>query len=808
MNIINNYKIKKILNTILYSCEPNNSETIKAVRKIKDIGSPSLPFLIEVLNRKEVPEIIYSIIKDLISNETIHIFVKFLSFQDRKIVSEIVNILQLSNSYNPNILLELYVGNPALQGSLINILEPQKNRLSASNIQNLLNQINKENRTSILRLIENIATEDIIPGLIPWTTSDDWVIRLSIAKIISRFRSSKAEEALIKLLDDPHKSVRQTALENITTLSNPDQISYICKLICDPELTIQSKAIETIIRMNIPETVPYLFDLLQDESEYVRRGAVEVMNAVADTSAVKNLLQALRDKDWWVRVRAADALGTIGGPTVVDAVLELIHDKDAFIRRTAVEILNTTSDSRTFSALVEATKDEDWWVRERAIDALAKLDDVRSISVLIKLMGRDNETNRVIIRALSSLNDSQTLQNILSMVKGDDIDVAKDAIQALRFLTKESNAEMIEKDILKIRQGACQSLSEIADQTLKLLIQDFGDYVGYDQLSESATNLEIRRSHFDDKNLSTQTSDTAQANNTKSYESTNKHSSNLVFNIDTVEAGQMLQDRYRFIRRVGKGAFGTALLVEDTAVKEQIVLKFLHAQLSATEQLVKRFIRELRYARKITHENVIRIYDFLTFGHCYAISMEYFESHALSAYLQSNEKISQQTALKLMQLICSGMHVAHHCQVIHRDLKPANVLVNKKGVLKIVDFGLASAVSQEDSRVTRSGAMVGTPAYMSPEQIRGEELDPRTDIYSLGIIMYEVFTGKLPYTGKDAVSVIYQHVQGNATPPREICSNIDPTLESVIVKAMAVDKEKRFQSMEEVRIALSQLKVV
>jgi serine/threonine-protein kinase len=153
------------------------------------------------------------------------------------------------------------------------------------------------------------------------------------------------------------------------------------------------------------------------------------------------------------------------------------------------------------------------------------------------------------------------------------------------------------------------------------------------------------------------------------------------------------------------------------------------------------------------------------------------------------------------------MHAAHQVHVIHRDLKPGNILVNREGLLKVVDFGLASAAIDGDSRVTKTGAMVGTPAYMSPEQIRGEELNVRTDIYGLGVIMYEMFTGRLPYIGKDTVSVIYQHVQGKAIPPKELNPNISPEMEAIIVKAMAVDPSNRFESMLELRETLARIEV-
>jgi serine/threonine-protein kinase len=275
--------------------------------------------------------------------------------------------------------------------------------------------------------------------------------------------------------------------------------------------------------------------------------------------------------------------------------------------------------------------------------------------------------------------------------------------------------------------------------------------------------------------------------------------------VEALQPDDVLADRYRVIRHIGKGAFGLVLLVEDMMVREKIILKFLNPQLAVTEQMIKRFIHELRYARRITHENVIRIYDFLVIGKAYAISMEYFPSHPLSAYIKRGIHTKPRHCFKIIQDICNGMSVAHQVQVVHRDLKPPNILLNNKGVLKVVDFGLAAAVNHDDSRVTKTGFMVGTPTYMSPEQIRGEDIDARTDIYSLGIIMYELFTSKPPYTGKDPVSIIYQHVQGKAKPPREINPKITPELEAIILKAMALAPQKRFQSMDALRVALAGL---
>jgi serine/threonine-protein kinase len=559
--------------------------------------------------------------------------------------------------------------------------------------------------------------------------------------------------------------------------------------------------------MKAAHTVPHLLELLQDESEYVRRGAVEVLNAVADTSAIKDLLGVLRDQDWWVRVRAADALGTIGGPAVVEAVLDLMQDEDPFIRRSAVEILNTTSDERTFDALVNAVaNDPDWWVRERAIDALAQLGDARAVPVLLPLLSQDAEAARVATRALGTIGDPSAIYPLIGMLKSSDRGVMKEVLQALSALTQEGQAADVQQSIAEVKQRGDASVSDLAKATLKALVQRLGDRVG---ALTSATSSGVSQSQIlqsvEEGNLAGLAAMGAAAPREASSGIAETEPNASQLDLPGLEPGLILKNRYRILRHVGKGAFGSAVLVEDAAVHENIVLKFLHPHLAATEQTVKRFVRELRYSRRITHENVIRIYDFLTFGQSYAISMEYFDSHALAAYLQGEVRIAPRTSLKLLQSICSGMQAAHQADVIHRDLKPANVLVNREGMLKVVDFGLAAAADYEDSRVTRSGAMVGTPAYMSPEQIRGEELDARTDIYSLGIIMYEMFTGQQPYRGKDTVSVIYQHIQGNFTPPSEVNPEIAPAVEAIILKAMSMDAKNRFQSMDAVHEALTQV---
>ena len=224
----------------------------------------------------------------------------------------------------------------------------------------------------------------------------------------------------------------------------------------------------------------------------------------------------------------------------------------------------------------------------------------------------------------------------------------------------------------------------------------------------------------------------------------------------------MIEGRYKFIERIGKGAFGTVLLMEDTVVDDRLILKFLNPNVSEDEEMMKRFVHELRYSRKITHHNVIRIYDFLHIQGNYAISMEYFPSHTLGAEIVNEKPVETKRAVQFGIDMCTGMTVAHKVGIVHRDLKPANVLINDDGLLKIVDFGVAAAHREGDTQLTKTGYVIGSPKYMAPEQILGRKVDERADVYAVGVILYEMFTGVPPYSRGDHMAVMYQHVQGKA----------------------------------------------
>ena len=191
--------------------------------------------------------------------------------------------------------------------------------------------------------------------------------------------------------------------------------------------------------------------------------------------------------------------------------------------------------------------------------------------------------------------------------------------------------------------------------------------------------------------------------------------------IATLKPGDIIEGRYKFIEKIGKGAFGTVLLMEDTVVEERLILKFLNANVSSDEEMMKRFVHELRYSRKITHKNVIRIYDFLYIRGNYAISMEYFPSHTLGGEIINEKPVELKRAVKFGIDIATGMAVAHQAGIVHRDLKPANVLIDNDSLLKIVDFGVAAAQTQARHAAHQDGLCHRLA------EIHGARADPRQE---------------------------------------------------------------------------------
>ena len=789
MSFLAGLQTNKAIATLLAN-QASTPEGKRALLKIKKIGAPAIPKLIEHISTTQNTLVIENLLTSFLNNITLPIYVEALGNEDTKVVESITIVLIKSKDYDCTKLLDEFTNPDISKKALGEILLAHHDRLNATSILSLVDKVSSNVRPVLYRILDKIVNIESVDTLAIKAKSKEPLIRTHIATLISRFDTPESVHTLIELLNDSNKSVRQSALKGLANLKAPDSVEPICQLLRDPDLMVQSTAIDCLVKIRDGSTVKYLIDILQDESEYVRRAAVEVLNEVGDQRAIKDLLNALRDADWWVKVRAADALGSIGGPKVIDAVLVLIKDNDEFLRRTAVEILNTSNDPRAFDQLVEALKDEDWWVRERAADALSSLGNPKAVGPLVDMLNEHPEASQIVIKALIALGDARAVKPLIQHLKSDHNKSRKETLDALQKLTDDNHAGDVQNAITAFINDQNPELSNAAQETMQTLITKFGKKATSKPVKPKAIVADTE-SHVDDANASMSLNvDFGEIKTHKIIDATK------------LKPGDVFADRYRIIRHVGKGAFGVVVLVEDTVVKDEFILKFLNPHFASDSDMIKRFTQELRYSRKVTHENIIRIYDLVSHKDSYAISMEYFSSHSLADELKGNKKISFQRAFSILDEICNGMSAAEQVNVVHRDLKPSNILINEEDTVKIVDFGLAAAASCLDSRLTKTGILLGTPTYMAPEQIKGKTIDSKTDIYSLGVIMYEMFTGVAPYKGEGTLAVMYQHVEGNAKPPREINPEIPAELEAIILKAMTIEPDQRYSSFSALRTQL------
>ena len=798
MNLLGGFRADQLISQLAAESDTSSRTALKLTERLKAIGPKVIPKAIDALamSDKSHTMLFVDVLASQVSNKTLKFYREGLADGGERVVSGTAWALSSSNNYNANDLLDFFEDPEVSKPALIEILRIHKKSLNVHDVLQRAYQLEPKDKAALFNIIEDIVSEDMIPDLIARMGGKDPIMKVHLMNLLSKFDKTEINRALEMQLADTNKMVRSAALHALATRDGDIKIDKVSKLLKDPDLDVQNKAVDVIIKINHPETIKYLIPALKDESEYTRRSAVEVLNEIGDTNTVKDLLGALKDDDWWVRARAGDALAEIGGPKVVNSVLQLIQDKDEEIRRSAIEIINATKDQTAVEHLMKATEDEDWWVRERAVDALAQIGDKKAVPTLVNMLGQNAKTDTVVVRALGKLGGPQEISKLVPLLKRPEREIQVEAIKAISHLADEKRAETVRGVLQQIKQSDDPTIINSADMAIKEIDAKFSATVQAENVRAEKMQEHTKTLLIDDEDLSKLMAAEAEAPKEKPIET-------QILDISKLEPGAVIEGRYKYIEKIGKGAFGTVLLMQDQVVEERLILKFLNPNVSSDEEMMKRFVHELRYSRMITHKNVIRIYDFLHLQGAYAISMEYFPSHTLSGEIPDSKPMDFKKALGFSHDIATGMAVAHQAGVIHRDLKPANILVNDDALLKIVDFGVAAAASSGDTQLTKTGYVIGSPKYMAPEQILGKKVDETADIYSIGVIMYEMVTGFPPYSRGDHMSVMYQHVQGKAKLCQEANPDVPDAYATIIGKAMSVDKTKRYGSMDELIDALS-----
>src|SRR5215469_6986233 len=266
--------------------------------------------------------------------------------------------------------------------------------------------------------------------------------------------------------------------------------------------------------------------------------------------------------------------------------------------------------------------------------------------------------------------------------------------------------------------------------------------------------------------------------------------------------GRTFDTRYVIERKLGSGGMADVYLAEDQELGRRVALKLLDDRHASDEQFVERFRREAQSAAGLNHPSIVSIFDRGQAEGTYYIAMEYLDGRTLKELLVRNGPTPIPIAIDYARQILSALSFAHRNGIVHRDIKPHNIVVGGDGRLKVTDFGIARSGT---SQMTEVGSIVGTAQYLSPEQARGAPVDPRSDLYSLGVVLYEMLTGTVPFTGETPVEIAMKHLSQVPTPPSELRPEVPHELDAVVMRALAKDPSQRYGSAEEMEADLARV---
>lgn len=606
--------------------------------------------------------------------------------------------------------------------------------------------------------------------------------RIKLLHYFGSVNEPKIPLIVARFLEDENKVVILEALKTLKRMQFNYDVSVLLPY-TETMSGIQHEQVMDIIKKRADtDLVPHLSAYLNCESQELNDFFAEIVATRADTKSFERFLRRLMLEDAPAQQHAIDCVKKFANNNLSRVAHELNNHDQEFIRSASQRLVVNLIEGEDLDKIEKFALNENPKLRERAIKSLGKSANRSAISILQKLVDAWPEDTVLALRTVKQLGFEHGLEIAFDALRNRDANVQRAALETIEAIASETCAEDIRDNIVRGLARLADELNEYANEVIARLTREYG--LADMLISDQEANVDFQ---VDAEQIAFTTGSTSRSSP-----------------LDLLTPGSLWMDRYRIQHEIGRGAMGRVMLVEDDMVDETMIIKFMLPGLTIDKKSTERFKREVKYARRISHRNVIRVHDLLIKDGVCAISMEYFESRGLEMILKENPPFDLRESLKLLYQVASGMVAAHEQKVFHRDLKPSNVLINSNGHLKIVDFGIASAGTASESTLTQTGSIIGSPAYLAPERAIGADADERCDIYSLGVMAYYVLSGQLPYVGRP-MEVIMQHRKGNAVPVAEVNPAIPADVAALVTSMMAVDPEDRLQTMTDVRDRIRKL---
>jgi serine/threonine-protein kinase len=761
--------------------------------KIRKSSKGSLDKIMETLPLTQSPhrEVLMAICVDAAKGKPDEVLLDSLE-NDATVIRQVTaEILSKASKVNPSKLFKRLHETEVSKSEIIELLGSQKESLKTEQIISNLVKLDSQHAQQLLTLIGDSETPlDVDMIVVEPADIEDPDLKIVLLRYFSSLDQPAISTIIGKFLSDKNKTIAFEALRSLNRMSVGFDASVVLPFIETMTDMEREMALEILSKQANSELVPKLAPWTTGKSDELREILVKIIIRHITEESLEKFLQRLDQQDWWGKEQAVKCMQKFGTNQLWGAAQGLIEHKHEFIRNTAQQFAAQHVDPADLLKAGETAIHENWQVREKAIETLGATGKRDSLVALHQAVEKWPDSAVAVLKAVNQLGFSKGLEIGFLCLKMPEALVQREALQTIANLATQDHASNVRDTVLKMVPNLQATVRDTAEEAINKITKDFN-------LPELNIN---RKELFETRLLKI---DQAQTGETARVADTPVDATEVVKfqNIEELKDGDFWMERYRIKGEIGRGAMGRVMLAEDEMVGEPLILKFMHPELTADGASRERFLREVKYSRKVGHHNVIRIHDLLMKDNLCAISMEYFKSRGIDEVLDEIKVYEQKPALEILYQVSEGMVAAHLQEVIHRDLKPSNILIDDSGLVKVVDFGIASASASSDSTLTKTGSIIGTPAYLSPERAKGIEAHYRCDIYALGIIAYRMLTGELPYKG-EPMAILFQHLEGNAEPVHEVNKSISPHVSLLVQKMMAVEAEDRIQTMEDVSKAI------